>query len=176
VEGREYIDFSGGLGVLAVGHRHPAVLEAIRGQLDHYLHTCFHVAMYEPYVMLAERLNRLVPGAFAKKTMFTNSGAEAVENAVKIARAATGRKAVLSFEHAFHGRTLLGLSLTSKVAPYKSGFGPFALRSTGWSIRIRTGARWGTGAVVRRMSSARSRRPSASWSTTATSPPWWSSP
>ena len=126
VEGREYIDFSGGLGVLAVGHRHPAVLEAIRGQLDHYLHTCFHVAMYEPYVMLAERLNRLVPGGFSKKTMFTNSGAEAVENAVKIARAATGRKAVLSFEHAFHGRTLLGLSLTSKVAPYKSGFGPFA--------------------------------------------------
>ena len=126
VDGREYIDFSGGLGVLAVGHRHPAVVDAIRRQLERYLHTCFHVAMYEPYVALAERLNALAPGRFPKKTMFTNSGAEAVENAVKIARAATGRKAVLCFEHAFHGRTLFGLSLTSKVAPYKSGFGPFA--------------------------------------------------
>jgi 4-aminobutyrate aminotransferase/(S)-3-amino-2-methylpropionate transaminase len=126
VDGREYIDFAGGLGVLAVGHRHPAVVEAIRRQLDHYLHTCFHVAMYEPYVALAERLNALAPGGAPRKTMFTNSGAEAVENAVKIARAATGRPGVLSFEHAFHGRTLLGLSLTSKVAPYKSGFGPFA--------------------------------------------------
>ena len=125
-DGREYLDFAGGLGVLAVGHRHPAVVEAIRAQLDHYLHTCFHVAMYEPYVALAERLNALAPGRDSKKTMFTNSGAEAVENAVKIARAATGRTAVLCFEHAFHGRTLFGLSLTSKVAPYKTGFGPFA--------------------------------------------------
>ncbi len=126
VDGREYLDFAGGLGVLAVGHRHPAVVAAIQAQLDRYIHTCFHVAMYEPYVALAERLNQITPGRFPKKTMLVNSGAEAVENAVKIARAATGRKAVLCFEHAFHGRTLLGLALTSKVAPYKSGFGPFA--------------------------------------------------
>jgi 4-aminobutyrate aminotransferase/(S)-3-amino-2-methylpropionate transaminase len=125
-EGREYIDFAGGLGVLAVGHRHPEVVGAVREQLEKYLHTCFHVAMYEPYVAVAERLNGLAPGDFAKKTLLVNSGAEAVENAVKIARAATGRRAVLAFEHAFHGRTLLGLSLTSKVAPYKTGFGPFA--------------------------------------------------
>lgn len=126
VEGREFLDFAGGLGVLNVGHQHPRVIAAIRAQLDRYVHTCFHVAMYEPYVALAERLNEITPGRFPKKTMFANSGAEAVENAVKIARAATGRKAVIAFEHAFHGRTLLGLTLTSKVDPYKVGFGPFA--------------------------------------------------
>jgi len=126
VDGTRYLDFAGGLGVLNVGHRHPRVLAALRAQLDRYLHTCFHVAMYEPYVALAERLNEITPGAFPKKTMLVNSGAEAVENAVKIARAATGRKAVIAFEHAFHGRTLLGLSLTSKVDPYKLAFGPFA--------------------------------------------------
>ncbi len=126
VDGKTYLDFAGGLGVLNVGHRHPQVLAALRAQLDRYLHTCFHVAMYEPYVALAERLNEITPGDFPKKTMLVNSGAEAVENAVKIARAATGRKAVITFEHAFHGRTLLGLSLTSKVDPYKVGFGPFA--------------------------------------------------
>ncbi len=126
VDGREYLDFAGGLGVLNVGQRHPRVLAAVRDQLDRYVHTCFHVAMYEPYVALAERMNEITPGAFPKKTMFANSGAEAVENAVKIARAATGRRAILAFEHAFHGRTLLGLSLTSKVTPYKVGFGPFA--------------------------------------------------
>jgi 4-aminobutyrate aminotransferase/(S)-3-amino-2-methylpropionate transaminase len=125
-DGREYLDFTGGLGVLAVGHRHPAVIAAIRAQLERYLHTCFHVAMYEPYVALAERLNAVTPGDFPKKTLLVNSGAEAIENAVKIARAATGRRAVLAFEHAFHGRTLMGLTLTSKVAPYKVGFGPFA--------------------------------------------------
>jgi len=126
VDGKTYLDFAGGLGVLNVGHRHPQVLAALRAQLDRYLHTCFHVAMYEPYVALAERLNEITPGDFPKKTMLVNSGAEAVENAVKIARAATGRKAVITFEHAFHGRTLLGLSLTSKVDPYKIAFGPFA--------------------------------------------------
>jgi len=126
VDGKTYLDFAGGLGVLNVGHRHPQVLAALRAQLDRYLHTCFHVAMYEPYVALAERLNEITPGDFPKKTMLVNSGAEAVENAVKIARAATGRKAVITFEHAFHGRTLLGLSLTSKVDPYKVAFGPFA--------------------------------------------------
>ena len=126
VDGKTYLDFAGGLGVLNVGHRHPQVMAALRAQLDRYLHTCFHVAMYEPYVALAERLNEITPGDFPKKTMLVNSGAEAVENAVKIARAATGRKAVITFEHAFHGRTLLGLSLTSKVDPYKVAFGPFA--------------------------------------------------
>ena len=126
VDGKTYLDFAGGLGVLNVGHRHPQVLAALHAQLDRYLHTCFHVAMYEPYVALAERLNEITPGDFPKKTMLVNSGAEAVENAVKIARAATGRKAVITFEHAFHGRTLLGLSLTSKVDPYKVAFGPFA--------------------------------------------------
>ncbi len=126
VEGRQFLDFAGGLGVLNVGHQHPRVMAAIRAQLDRYVHTCFHVAMYEPYVALAERLNEITPGRFPKKTMFANSGAEAVENAVKIARAATRRRAVLTFEHAFHGRTLLGLTLTSRVDPYKVGFGPFA--------------------------------------------------
>jgi 4-aminobutyrate aminotransferase/(S)-3-amino-2-methylpropionate transaminase len=125
-EGRAYLDFAGGLGVLNVGQRHPRVLAAVRAQLERYLHTCFHVTMYEPYVALAERLNAITPGAFPKKTLLVNSGAEAVENAVKVARAATGRKAIVAFEHAFHGRTLLGLSLTSKVEPYKVGFGPFA--------------------------------------------------
>jgi 4-aminobutyrate aminotransferase/(S)-3-amino-2-methylpropionate transaminase len=126
VDGREYIDFAGGLGVLAVGHRHPAVLDAMTAQMARYLHICAHVANYEPYVALAERLNALAPGPFPKKTLLVNSGAEAIENAVKLARAATGRAAVVCFEHAFHGRTLLGLTLTSRVVPYKTGFGPFA--------------------------------------------------
>lgn len=126
VDGRRYIDFAGGIGVLNVGHRDPRVLAAIREQTERYLHQCFHVAMYEPYVELAARLNALTPGTFPKKTMFTNSGAEAVENGVKVARAYTKRPAVVAFDHAFHGRTLLGLTLTSKVHPYKAGFGPFA--------------------------------------------------
>jgi 4-aminobutyrate aminotransferase/(S)-3-amino-2-methylpropionate transaminase len=126
VDGNRLIDFAGGIGVLNVGHRHPAVVGAAREQLDRLTHTCFQVASYELYVEAAERLNALVPGGFPKKTMFLNSGAEAVENAVKIARYATGRQAVIAFEHAFHGRTLLALTLTSKVMPYKKGFGPFA--------------------------------------------------
>jgi 4-aminobutyrate aminotransferase / (S)-3-amino-2-methylpropionate transaminase / 5-aminovalerate transaminase len=126
VDGNTYIDFAGGLGCLIVGNTAPEVVTAIKDQADDYLHTCFHVTMNEPYVALAERLNRLVPGNFEKKTFFVNSGAEAVENAVKIARSYTGRRAVIAFEDAFHGRTLLALSLTSKVAPYKLGFGPFA--------------------------------------------------
>ncbi len=125
-DGRRVIDFAGGIGTVNVGHAHPKVVTAIAAQARRFTHTCFHVAMYEPYVALAERLNALVPGAWAKKTLFVNSGAEAVENAVKIARAATGRPAVVAFEHAFHGRTLLGMSLTGKVSPYKVGFGPFA--------------------------------------------------
>jgi 4-aminobutyrate aminotransferase / (S)-3-amino-2-methylpropionate transaminase / 5-aminovalerate transaminase len=125
VEGRRYIDFAGGIAVLNTGHRHPAVIEAVKAQLDLYTHTCFQVLPYEPYVALAERLNALAPGDFPKKTLFLTTGAEAVENAIKIARAATGRPGVIAFGGGYHGRTLLTLSLTGKVAPYKTGFGPF---------------------------------------------------
>ena len=126
VDGRELIDFAGGIGVNNVGHCHPKVVAAIRDQAGKCIHSCFHVAMYEAYVDLAARLNDLAPGDFAKMTMFANSGAEAVENAVKVARYATKRPAVICFENAFHGRTLLAMTLTSKVKPYKFGFGPFA--------------------------------------------------
>lgn len=126
VEGNEYLDFCGGIGTLNVGHNHPRVVEAIRRQSEAYLHTCWHVAMYEPYLALCERLNELAPVPGPARTALFNSGAEAVENAVKIARAATGRPAVIAFERGFHGRTLLGMSLTGKVHPYKESFGPFA--------------------------------------------------
>ena len=122
-EGKEYIDFAGGIGVNNVGHRHPRVLAAIQEQAQRYLHGCFHVSIYQPYLDLAERLNQLVPCRGPKKTMLANSGAEAVENAVKIARYATGRPGVICFEGAFHGRTLLGMALTSKVMPYKYKLG-----------------------------------------------------
>jgi len=125
VDGNRLIDFAGGIGCLNAGHRAPRVVAALHAQLDRFLHTCFHVTPYESYVKLAERLNALTPGKFPKKTMFVNSGAEAVENAVKIARCSTQRPAVICFEDAFHGRTLLTMSLTSKIQPYKSGFGPF---------------------------------------------------
>jgi 4-aminobutyrate aminotransferase/(S)-3-amino-2-methylpropionate transaminase len=126
VEGKEYIDFAGGIGVMNVGHAHPRVVAAVQQQAQRFSHTSFNVVMYESYVRVAERLNQAVPGDFAKKTMFVNSGAEAVENAVKIARYFTKRDAIIAFEGAFHGRTLLGMTLTSKVLPYKTGFGPFA--------------------------------------------------
>jgi 4-aminobutyrate aminotransferase/(S)-3-amino-2-methylpropionate transaminase len=126
VDGRELIDFAGGIGVTNVGHCHPKVSAAIKDQADKFIHTCFHIAMYEPYVELAMKLNELSPGNFEKMTMFANSGAEAVENAVKVARYATGRPGVICFDNAFHGRTLLTMTLTSKVKPYKLGFGPFA--------------------------------------------------
>jgi len=126
VDGKEYIDFSGGIGVMNVGHCHPRVVAAVQDQAAKFSHTCFHVVPYESYIRLAERLNRLAPGSSTKKTMLANSGAEAVENAVKISRYATGRDAVITFEDAFHGRTLLTMTLTSKVMPYKKGFGPFA--------------------------------------------------
>ncbi|HEV7672331.1 MAG TPA: 4-aminobutyrate--2-oxoglutarate transaminase [Thermoanaerobaculia bacterium] len=126
VDGNALIDFAGGIGTLNFGHTNPAVVDAVREQVGKLTHTCFTVVGYEPYLLLAERLNALVPGAFEKKTMLANSGAEAVENAVKIARHATGRQGVVVFEHGFHGRTLLGLSMTSKVKPYKVGFGPYA--------------------------------------------------
>ncbi len=126
VEGREFLDFYAGVGVLNVGHCPEAVVKAIQKQAEQLLHSFFAIAMYEPYVELAEKMNSLVPGGSLKKTMFANSGAEAVENAVKIARHATKRTGIISFEGAFHGRTFMTMSLTSKVKPYKYGFGPFA--------------------------------------------------
>ncbi len=125
VDGNTFIDLAGGIGCVNTGHRAEPVLTAIRDQIDRYLHTCFSVSPYEGYVELAERLNQLTPGKFAKKTLILNTGSEAVENAVKIARAYTKRPAVICFEDAFHGRTLLALSLTSKTHPYKAGFQPF---------------------------------------------------
>ena len=125
VEGRRFIDFAGGIAVLNTGHRHPAVILAVKDQLDRYTHTCFQVLAYEPYIELAERINAKAPGDFAKKTLFLTSGSEAVENAIKIARVATKRSGVICFAGGYHGRTLLTLAMTGKVAPYKTGFGPF---------------------------------------------------
>ena len=125
VEGKRYIDFAGGIAVLNTGHCRPEIVEAVKKQLDLYTHTCFQVLAYEPYVELAERINALAPGNFDKKTLFLSTGAEAVENAIKIARAHTKRSAVIAFTSGYHGRTLLTLGLTGKVAPYKLGFGPF---------------------------------------------------
>jgi 4-aminobutyrate aminotransferase / (S)-3-amino-2-methylpropionate transaminase / 5-aminovalerate transaminase len=125
VDGNEYIDFAGGIAVMNVGHSHPKVVAAIKDQAEKFTHTCFMVLPYEPAVRLAAKLEKAVPGSFPKASLFVNSGAEAVENAVKIARYATGRQGIICFENAFHGRTYLGMSLTSKVKPYKYGFGPF---------------------------------------------------
>lgn len=122
-EGNRYIDFAAGIAVVNTGHRHPRVIEAVKKQLDRFTHTCHQVVPYENYVELAERLNAILPGDFAKKTIFVTTGAEAVENAVKIARAATGRQAVVAFGGGFHGRTFMGMALTGKVVPYKVGFG-----------------------------------------------------
>lgn len=126
VDGRAYLDFAGGIGTMNVGHSHPAVVAAIREQAERYTHTCAHVMTPPLYVQLARRLAEVTPGAFPKKTLLVNSGAEAVENAIKIARAATGRTAVIAFENSFHGRTNLALALTGKARPYRAGFGPFA--------------------------------------------------
>src|ERR1700738_209559 len=126
VDGTRYLDFAGGIGCLNVGHRAPRVVSAIQEQLDKHLHLCFAVTPYESYIAVAEKLNALAPGNCAKKTILLNTGAEAVENAVKIARAYTKRSAVICFEDAFHGRTLLTMTLTSKTHPYKAGFEPFA--------------------------------------------------
>ena len=124
IEGNRYIDFSSGIAVVNTGHRHPKVIEAVKKQLDSFTHTCHQVVPYENYVALAERLNDMVPcTSDDKKTVFVTTGAEAVENAIKIARASTGRSAVVSFSGAFHGRTYMGMSLTGKVVPYKVGFG-----------------------------------------------------
>jgi 4-aminobutyrate aminotransferase/(S)-3-amino-2-methylpropionate transaminase len=126
LDGNSLIDLGAGLAVLNTGNSSPAVADAIRDQLDHFTHTCMHVTMSEPYVALAERLNALVPGDGPHRTMFANSGAEAVENAVKVSRYYTKRPAVVVFDHAFHGRTQLALAMTAKVVPYKQGFGPTA--------------------------------------------------
>jgi 4-aminobutyrate aminotransferase/(S)-3-amino-2-methylpropionate transaminase len=125
VEGNRYIDFAGGIGVLNTGHRHPNVVAAAKAQEDHYTHTSFQVVPYEPYVALAEKLNDLAPGRHPKKTLLVTTGAEAVENAVKIARAATGRPGIIAFTGSYHGRTLLTLGMTGKVSPYKKDVGPF---------------------------------------------------
>ena len=126
VDGNRFLDFAGGIGCLNMGHRAPRVVTAVREQLEKYMHLCFSVTPYEPYIGLAEKINSLAPGKFPKKTFLINSGAEAVENSIKIARAYTKRPAVICFEDAFHGRTLLTMSLTSKTHPYKAGFAPFA--------------------------------------------------
>ncbi|MBT2130442.1 4-aminobutyrate--2-oxoglutarate transaminase [Aliiroseovarius lamellibrachiae] len=123
VDGKRYIDFAAGIAVNNTGHRHPKLMEAVAKQSEAFTHTCFHVAPYESYVTLAERLNTSTPGDFAKKTMLVTTGAEAVENAVKMARAFTGRSGVIAFSGAFHGRTLMGMALCGKVTPYKKAFG-----------------------------------------------------
>jgi len=126
VDGNSFIDLGAGIAVLNVGSSAPLVVEAVTEQVQRFTHTCFQVTGFEGYIALAERLNALVPGTHDKRSLFVNSGAEAIENAVKIARSFTGRQAVVVFDHAFHGRTLLTMSLTAKAMPYKSGFGPFA--------------------------------------------------
>ncbi|QJI32097.1 4-aminobutyrate--2-oxoglutarate transaminase [Pseudomonas sp. ADAK18] len=123
VEGREFIDFAGGIAVLNTGHLHPKIIAAVTAQLNKLTHTCFQVLAYEPYVELCEKVNAKVPGDFAKKTLLVTTGSEAVENAVKIARAATGRAGVIAFTGAYHGRTMMTLGLTGKVAPYSAGMG-----------------------------------------------------
>jgi 4-aminobutyrate aminotransferase/(S)-3-amino-2-methylpropionate transaminase len=126
VDGNVFLDFYGGIGCVNAGHTQPTVIEAIRQQSQAFMHTCFMVAPYESYVALAERINRITPGSFEKRTFFVNSGAEAVENGIKIARSYTGRPAVLCFDDAYHGRTYMAMSLTAKEKPYKYGFGPFS--------------------------------------------------
>ena len=125
VEGKRYIDFCAGIAVVNTGHCHPKVVDAVKKQLAQFIHTCFQVVAYEPYIALAERLNKMAPGPTAKKTFFMSSGAEAVENAIKIARAATGRSGIIAFNGGFHGRTMFSVALTGKIDPYKKGFGPF---------------------------------------------------
>ena len=126
VDGNRYIDFAGGIGVMNIGHSRPEVVKAIAEQAAKFTHMCFSVMMYEQYVDLAERIVKIAPGNFPKKALFFNSGAEAVENAVKIARYATGKPAIITFDNAFHGRTLMTMTMTSKVKPYKHRFGPYA--------------------------------------------------
>jgi 4-aminobutyrate aminotransferase/(S)-3-amino-2-methylpropionate transaminase len=141
LDGHDFIDFAGGIGTLNVGHAHPEVVAAVRAQAERYLHTCFNIVMYPGYIELAEALIDLVPGDWPKKVMLQTTGAEAVENAIKVARRATGRQAVVAFENAFHGRTYMALSLTAKAPAYKSGFGPFAneVYRAPFPVRYRSG-------------------------------------
>ncbi len=125
IEGKRFIDFSSGIGVVNTGHMHPKVKEAVTKQLDNFSHTCIHIVMYELYIEVAEKLNKLMPGPGAKKTLLMNSGSEAVENAVKVARKFTGRTGVIAFNGGFHGRTMMTMSMTGRVVPYKAGYGPF---------------------------------------------------
>lgn len=125
VEGNRYIDLAAGIAVVNTGHNHPDVIAAVKAQLQRFSHTCFQVVPYDAYVLLAERLNKAAPGSSPKKTIFLTTGVEAVENAVKIARRYTGRSGIIAFSGAFHGRTMMGMALTGKVVPYKTGFGPF---------------------------------------------------
>jgi 4-aminobutyrate aminotransferase-like enzyme len=136
VDGNRYLDFAGGIGCLNVGHRREPVVSAVKAQLDRFLHTCVQVTPYEAYVRLAERMNQVTPGKFPKKTLFVNSGAEAVENAVKIARAHSGRSGVIAFEDAFHGRTMMTLALTSKTHPYKGRLCSFSGRCLSYPLRL----------------------------------------
>lgn len=125
VDGHEYIDFSAGISTLSIGHSNEEVIEAVKKQAEKHLHTCFHVLMYESYIKLAQKLAEITPGDFAKQVLLANSGAEAVENAIKIARRYTGKRGIIAFENAFHGRTAMAMGLTSQVKYYKYGFGPF---------------------------------------------------
>lgn len=136
VDGNTFIDFAGAIGTLNVGHCPPEVVDALHEQIDRYLHPCFHVMMYEPYIELSELLNEITPGTHDKKTFFLSDGAEAVENAIKIARKYSGRKGIISFERGFHGRTYMAMSLTSKVKPYKYQFGPFAPETYKWPYPV----------------------------------------
>lgn len=126
IDGNVFVDFAGAIGVQNIGHRDDGVVEAVKAQLDKYIHPCFHVNMYEPYVELAEKLVQITPGNYPKKAMLANSGAEAVENAIKIARAYTKKPGIISLQGSFHGRTNMTMSITSKYKPYKDGFGPFS--------------------------------------------------
>ena len=126
IEGREFIDFAGGIAVLNTGHRHPKVMAVVAAQMERFTHTCYQVVPYESYIALAEKINQITPGDYPKKTAFFSTGAEAIENAIKIARSYTRRSGVIAFSGGFHGRSLFAVSLTGKVQPYKVGFGPFA--------------------------------------------------
>ncbi|KNY10334.1 4-aminobutyrate aminotransferase [Achromobacter piechaudii] len=141
LDGNTFIDFAGGIGTLNVGHAHPEVVAAVQAKAERYLHTCFNIVMYPEYIELAEALIDLVPGSWPKKAMLQTTGAEAVENAIKVARRATGRQAVVAFENAFHGRTYMALSLTAKAPAYKTGFGPFAAEvyRAPFPVRYRSG-------------------------------------
>nr|BFE87511.1 hypothetical protein GCM10020093_101120 [Planobispora longispora] len=160
-DGNSLIDFGSGIAVTNAGNSAPRVVERVQRQVANFTHTCFMVTPYESYVQVAEKLNEITPGDHEKRTFLLNSGAEAVENAVKVARHATGRQAVVVFDHGYHGRTLLTMSLTAKNMPYKHRFGPFAPRSTG--------CRWPTRSAGRRARRTAPRRPRPRRSTRSTS-------